>query len=394
MLVPLVAGPLARVIGAPLPLLQGVSGRLGKENSARNPRRTAATSSALMIGIAVVAAIATLVGSLLAAFDGLFDKSFQANYVISTSTGQDFPGAAAETAVRSAPGVTAMSGFSAIVIHVKGASREVGGIDPVQGPKVFRINVVKGSIDSLTKGQLLIDQTSATNDHLKVGDTLTMTFDVTGDQQFTIGGIYEDNRLLGAYTLSNATIAANSNVVRDAVILASTSAETPAIQDGLRKALAGFPDLKVRTGQEFKNDQKKQIKGFLNLVYGLLFLSIAIAVIGVINTLVLSVLERTREIGLVRSIGMLRRQVRRMIRGEAVVVSFIGSIVGLVLGIALGAALVKALGSSGIATASVVIPVPTIIEVLVATFVVAIFAALFPAHRASKLDVLKAISTV
>jgi putative ABC transport system permease protein len=394
MLVPLIASPMSRIIGAPLPVIQGVSGRLGRANSARNPRRTAATASALMIGIAVVAAIATLVGSLLGSFNGIFDRSFQANYVVSTNTGEPFPAGPAEAAVQAAPGVTAMSGFAQAMVHLKGASKSLSGIDPVQGPQVFRITMTKGSLAPLAQGQLLVDETTSTGDHVQVGDRLTMTFATTGDQTLRVAGVFQDNQLLGSYVTSNALIAANTNSVRDAVVLVKTSSTTPAVHDGLKKAVAGFPQLKVRTGAQFKADQKKAIKGFLYFIYALVALSIIIAMVGVINTLALSVLERTREIGLVRAVGMQRRQVRRMIRGEAVVVSVLGAILGLALGVALGAALVSTISGTGAGITQVVIPVATIVEVLIAVFIFAILAALFPASRASKLDVLKAITSV
>ena len=394
MLVPLIATPMANLIGAPLPLVQGVSGKLGKANSARNPRRTAATASALMIGIAVVAAIATLVGSLLGSFNGLFDKSFQASYVISTNTGQPFVAGPAEAAIKAAPGVTAMSGFAQTQVRLKGASRDLSGIDPVQGPQVFRITMSKGSLAPLGQGQLIVDETTATNDKVKVGDQLTMTFAATGDKTLAVAGIFQDNQFLGHFVASNAFIGANTNSLRDSFVLVTTASTTPAVQAGLEKAVAAFPELKVRTGTQFKDDQKKQIKTFLYLIYALVAMSIVIAMVGVINTLALSVLERTREIGLVRSIGMHRRQVRRMIRGEAVVVSILGAVLGLALGIALGTALVSTLGGVGTGPSTIVIPVATIIEVLIAVFIFAILAALFPAHRASKLDVLKAITSV
>jgi len=279
-------------------------------------------------------------------------------------------------------------------VHLKGASKSLSGIDPVQGPQVFRITMTKGTLAPLAQGKLLVDQTTSTDDHVRVGDRLTMTFAASGDQTLTVAGVFQDNQLLGSYVTSNALIAANTNSVRDAVILAKTSSTTPAVQDGLKKAIAGFPELKVRTGAQFKADQKKAIKGFLYFIYALVALSIIIAMVGVINTLALSVLERTREIGLVRSVGMHRRQVRRMIRGEAVVVSVLGAILGLALGVALGAALVSTISGTGAGITQVVIPVATIAEVLIAVFIFAILAALFPAHRASKLDVLKAITSV
>ncbi|GAC1362841.1 MAG: ABC transporter permease [Actinomycetota bacterium] len=394
MLLPLVATPLARAIGAPLPLLQGVTGRLGRENSARNPRRTAATASALMIGVAVVAAIATLASSALASFTGIFDKSFQASYVISSSN-QEFPAAPAEAALRAAPGVVALSGFSQTAWHLKGASKQVDGIDAVEGPQVFRIALTSGSVAGLQQSQLLVDDTTALADHIKLGDAIPMTFATTGQKVFKVGGVYRANQLLGDhYLLSSAVIAANSNRVEDQVILVKTAASSTDQQAALARALAGFPPLKVQTAAQFKSAAEGQIKGLLKVVYGLLALAITIAVLGVINTLALSVIERTREIGLLRAIGMYRRQVRGMIRGESIVVALLGALLGLILGVAFGAAFVSAVSGSGTFITQLVIPWQTIAIVLVATAVFGIFAAIFPAIRASRLDVLKAVSTV
>lgn len=394
MLVPLIASPLARFIGAPLPMIEGVTGRLAKENSARNPRRTAATASALMIGIAVVAVIATLASSALASFTGIFDQSFQASYVISSSS-ETFPAAATEAAVRKAPGVTAMSGFSQLAWRSKGASKRVGGIDPLQGPSVFKIQMLSGSTAALGRGELLVDNTTAADDGLHVGSQVPMTFATTGTRDFTVGGIYRANELLGPYTLANKVLAANANALRDNVILVKTSSTTPAEQAALTRALSGFADLKIQTGTQYKAAGEKQVKGILTRVYVLLAVTIVIALFGVVNTLALSVLERTREIGLLRAIGMFRQQVRGMVLGESVVVSVLGAVLGLVLGVGIGAALVSVVASSGTAFITVfVVPVKTIIVVLIVAALAGLVAGLFPAHRAARLDVLKAVSTV
>lgn len=393
MLLTFIAGPLARLIGFPLPRLQGIPGRLGRENSARSPRRTAATASALMVGVAVVAAIATIASSLLASFDNIFDSAIQSNYVISTTRGT-FPAVATETALRAVPGVTAMSGFTSLSWHDKGAAHAVDGIDPVQGPQVLQIRILQGSISALSQGQLLIDDTTRDSQHLKVGDSLTMTFAATGDKTVTIGGVFRANQLLSeGYVASTALISGNANVVNDFFILLRTSTTSAAQQASLKAALANYPDVKVQTAAEFKKDQENSVKTLLNIVYALLFLSIIVALFGVVNTLVLSVFERTREIGLLRAIGMHRRQVRRMIRGEAVVVSLLGAVIGLILGMAFGAALVPSLVGPGSYT-KLAIPFGTIIVVLIAAAVFGVIAAIWPAHRASRLDVLQAISTV
>jgi len=389
MLVPFVASPLARTIGAPL-TLTGVTGRLGMENAARNPRRTSATAAALMIGLAVVAAIATLGSSATASFSALFNHSFKADYVI-TASQNSFP-TTAEGAVRSAPGVTLFSPYTEVQWHQGNATKMMAAIDPVTGPKLVDIEMVTGSTVALANNEILVDNTVAKNDHLHVGSTLPMGFASTGVKTYTVGGTYKTNQFLDNYLGSTAIATANTNQPMDEALLVSVANPSPAADAALGKALAAYPELTVKTGAQFKADQEKQVQGFLRFVYVLLGFSIVIALIGVINTLALSVLERTREIGLLRAIGMVRRQVRTMIRGEAVVVSVLGAILGLVLGIGFGTAIVKALSGDGIGT--LVIPISTIVVVLILAGLFGILAAVFPARRAARLDVLQAVSTV
>ena len=389
MLVPFIASPLARIIGAPL-TLTGVTGRLGRENAARNPRRTSATASALMIGLAVVAAIATLGSSATASFSALFNHSFKADYVITSSQGSFVT--TAENAVKSAPGVTLFSPYTEVQWHEGTSTKMMAAIDPVTGPKLVDIEMVTGSTAALANNEILVDKTVAKNDHLHVGSTLMMGFGSTGVKPYTVGGTYKTNQFLDNYLGSTAIATANTNQPMDEALLVSVANPSPAADAALSRALVAYPELTVKTGAQFKHDQEKQIQGFLRFVYILLFLSIFIAVVGVINTLALSVLERTREIGLLRAVGMVRHQVRTMIRGEAVVVSILGAVLGLVLGVGFGAAIVKALSGEGIGT--LVIPISTIIVVLILAGVVGVLAAVFPARRAAKLDILRAVSTV
>ncbi|MGH2717875.1 MAG: ABC transporter permease [Actinomycetota bacterium] len=392
-LLPLIATPLARLIGIPAQPL-GITGRLGQENAARNPRRTAATSSALMIGVAIVAAIATIASSALASFDGVFNHEFLASYVVS-STGADFPQAAAETALRQAPGVTTLSGFESLTFHLNQTSKTVDGIDGTQGPKVLKIVMASGSVGALAKGQLLVDQTTATDDHLHVGSTVTMNFDITGKQTFTVGGIYQDNSILSDhYVLETPLLAQNTNTLRDQFVLVKTTSVTSSEERSLKKAMNAFPNLKIENGTEFKLDQEKSIKSALNVIYVLLVLASIVSVFGIVNTMALSVLERTREIGLLRSVGMIRRQSHAMILIESVIVTLLGAVIGLVVGIGLGAAMVSTVvGGPGSPTVYA-IPWSTIVAVLIITAILGVLAGLFPARRAGRLDVLRAISAV
>lgn len=391
MLVPFAVGPLIMILGRPLPSVAGITGTMGRENAARNPRRTAATASALMVGIALVAAIATLGASATTSFNGLFDKSVKADYVLS-ATGFGTISPAVEPVVRAVPGVTASSPLRSADWHLGTVGKQVTGLDPVGGPQVLDFQMVQGSVASLARGAVLIDSAVAKSDHYRVGQILPMGFVATGVRDVPIGGFYKSNQFLGDYVISAQLLAANVNDVQDEAIAVRTATSSAATSAALEKALHGYPDVKVETAAQFKADQKKQLNSILAIVYALLGLSIVIALIGVVNTLALSVMERTREIGLLRAVGTQRRQLKRMIRWESVLVSVIGALLGLGLGVGLGAAVVSALGTSFVTTLA--IPVSTIVVVLVLAALFGVAAAMWPARRAAKLDILQAIYTV
>jgi putative ABC transport system permease protein len=390
MLAPFIAGPMARVLGR-LPASTGVTGRLSQENAARNPRRTAVTASALMVGVALVAAIATLAQSATVSFNGLFDRAIKATYVLD-ATNFAFLSPAVEQAVRGVPGVIAVNPVRTARWHLGEVGKDVSGIDPVAGPQVLSVKMVDGSFDSVARGELLVDATVAKNDHYRVGQVLPMGFAATGIKNVPIGGTFKTNQFLGNYVLSNQFLAANVNQTLDQLIALKTVAVDKHTTDALTEAVKSYGNVQVKTATQFKSDQKKQLGTILGVVYALLGLSIVIALVGVVNTLALSVMERTHEIGLLRAVGMQRRQVKRMIRGEAVVVSLIGAVLGLVIGIALGAAVVSALSASFITTLA--IPVGTVVTVLILAALFGVAAAVWPARRAAKLDVLTAIYTV
>jgi putative ABC transport system permease protein len=299
-----------------------------------------------------------------------------------------------EGALKDAPGVVASSPIRTANWHDGQSTKTLESIDPVGGPQVLNITMVSGSTRALADNQLLIDDKVAASKHVKVGDTIKMGFDTTGIQTVVIGGIYRANPLqfpLGSYTVSSEFFAANVNQVQDSAIALKTSSLSAGEAAALASSIHAYPNVKVITGAQFKKDQAKQLNGILTFVYVLLGLSIVIALIGVVNTLALSVMERTREIGLLRAVGMHRRQVKRMIRGEALIVTMIGALLGIALGLGLGAVFVSALSDSGFTTLA--IPFATVVTVLVVAALFAVGAAVFPARRAAKLDVLNAIAT-
>jgi putative ABC transport system permease protein len=389
-LAPFVAGRLSRAIGSPLPALVGVTGKLSQANAARNPRRTAGTASALMVGLALVSCIGTLGASINSSFSAIIDRSVKASFVLTAANNDQFS-RVVEPVVRSAPGVVAMSPYTQITWHEGQSGKQLTAVDPADAPQVLTFVMVQGSYDNLAKGQVLVDDKVFRNDHLRLGQLLPMGFVDTGVTNVPIGGTYKTNQFLGNYVASYDFAAAHETQLQNQAIFVKTSTVGPSQQAALKSALSEYPNLRVQTAAQYKADQKKQFATLLNLVYVLLAFSILIASFGVVNTMALSVIERTREIGLLRSIGMQRRQVRTMIRGEAVIVALLGAVLGLVLGVALGAAIVHAASNSGLSILS--IPVPTVVVVLIVAALIGVGAAVFPARRAARLDVLQAIAT-
>jgi putative ABC transport system permease protein len=342
-----------------------------------------------MIGIALVACIGTLGASINSSFGASIDRSTTVSYVITASRSQF--SRVAEPVVAKTPGVVAMSPYTQIEWHDGQTAKQAVAIDPVAGPQVLVVDMRLGSYDTLAKGAVLVDDKVFHDHHLALGQTLPMGFVDTGVANVPIGGTYKTNQFLGNYVVSFAFATAHVNQLQDDAILVKTSSFGTQQQNQLDNALAAYPNLKVQTAAQYKSDQKKQFQVLLNLVYVLLAFSILIASFGVVNTMALSVIERTREIGLLRSVGMARRQIRSMIRGEAVIVALLGAVLGLVLGVALGAAIVHASGSSGISILA--IPTLTIVIVLIVAALIGVLAAVFPARRAAKLDILQAIAT-
>ena len=244
---------------------------------------------------------------------------------------------------------------------------------------------------SLAAGQLLIDTTTATTKHLSVGSHVAVKFAATGNSTLRIGGIYKANALLGSYVVGDGYFLAHFHTPLPVAVLLRTQSGTGGTEAAIDRALSGYPNIKVQTRAEFQKSQQAQVNQLLGLVYALLALAIVIALIGIVNTLMLSVFERTHEIGLLRSVGMKRRQVRAMIRSESVIIAVFGAIIGIVIGTALGTAFAASLKQQGIT--NIVIPVASLVVFLVLSALLGLVAAGWPARRAAKLDVLAAIAT-
>jgi putative ABC transport system permease protein len=397
LLLPAVVRPAVRVIGRPLRGF-GPPGRLARANAMRNPRRTAITASALVIGLALVGLTATFGASARASVGESTGAGLRADYVVKTEGFASFSTQVAER-LRDLPEVTTAASMRIADVAIDNDIEQVGGIDPASLTRVVDLDVVHGDAGALDDDGVLVSDEVARHAGLEVGEQVPVQFS-RGQVPLTVRAIYKQQNFVGLFGQSIPVLVAPSTIElgsggtpQDTLVLVQTkSGESPATQRALREALAqDFPNIDVLTREQFRDDQQAQVDQFLTVLIAILTLSEIIAILGIINTLALSVFERTRELGLLRVVGMSRRQMRRMVRWESVVIAVLGGVVGLALGMLWGWAFARALEEQGIT----VFRIPWV-EVLVfvgGSMLAGVLAAVFPAWRASRLDVLEAIAT-
>jgi putative ABC transport system permease protein len=396
-LAPVIARPVSSVLGRPLARILGVSGRIGRENSMRSPRRTAQTSAALMVGMALVSTIAVFGASLSKSATGTVSDAVSADYIITApATGGPNTGLSlgATKAVAAVPGVTRVTNVNSGQFQISRSLATLSSLAPSDLSSTVTLKMSSGAAaKSLAEGQLLIDTNTANSNHLSVGSIVPVTFAETGPSTMRIGGIFKPNALLGSYLTSNAFFHNHfaATTLPVAVLLATSTGATTPTSAAVKAALRGYPNLTVQTRAEFQKTQQASIDQLLGLVYALLALAILIALIGIVNTLMLSVFERTHEIGLLRAVGMRRRQIRAMIRSEALILSVFGALIGVVVGTGLGVALAASLKQQGIT--DIVIPFTNLVIFLFLGALLGLVAATWPARRAARLNVLEAIAT-
>jgi putative ABC transport system permease protein len=389
---PVIARPISAVIGVPIRRIKGITGLLAEENAKRNPKRTSATAAALMIGVALVALVTVFGASASASVGAAIDKSMKADYIVTTGGfgGGTLPVTLAPQLAKT-PGVTQVSGVQSGFAKIDGDVQNLLGVDPKVVDSLFDLEVSQGSLQALQLDGLAVAKNTADDNNWKVGQRVPVIFAQTGRQMFTVQAIY-DQTAVPSYTISTAAYKKNFPDVFDAQIYLKTQGgPTPANRAAIEKTMKAYPSGKVQDQAEFKAAQSKQINSFLNLVKALLFFAIFIALFGIANTLGLSIIERTRELGLMRAVGMTRKQVRSLVRWEAVIIALLGAFLGIVIGVLFGWALVTALKDQGTTEFSAAPGQLVVYFVLAAIF--GVLAAIWPARRASKLDVLEAIST-
>ncbi|MER5824382.1 FtsX-like permease family protein [Streptomyces mirabilis] len=396
---PLLAGGVVRVISAVLLRFFGPVGRMAERNALRNPRRTGATGAALMIGLALVACLSVVGSSMVASATDELDKTVGTDFIIQGNQ-RIVPQAA--KAIETTPGlehVTHYRDIEAKIVAPDGSSDGDGvtAADPTYAQDLHRKTTAGELTAAYGKDSMSVGSKFATKRHVKLGDTLTVAFKGGSTAKLKVAAITDDNVAIdqGARYLSTETMRKYlpaDRIPPDQIMFASAkNGQEKQAYAALKKSMEQYPQYQVRDQSDYKQELKDQIGQLLNMVYGLLALAIVVAVLGVINTLALSVVERTREIGLMRAIGMSRRQLRRMIRLESVVIALFGALLGLGLGMGWGATAQKLLALEGLKVLE--IPWPTIIGVFIGSAFVGLFAALIPAFRAGRMNVLNAIAT-
>ena len=391
-LAPRLVRPLAAVVGWPGSRIGGVAGRLARDNARRNPGRTASTAAALMIGLALITFVAVLGQGVRTSFSDSVDELFVADY--SLTAGDDPLNLSAVAAAATAPGVEAISAIRAGDAEVYGKTTYVNGVDG-DLPKVLNINWYRGS-DSvpaeLGADGAFVKKDYAADHELDIGSPLEMRTPTGTNLELRVEGVFEEPKggsPFGEVTISTETFDRSfANPENEFTFVNMQGGETPANTARLEEAVAAFPDAQVETREDFKAGEIATLETGLNVLYGLLGLSVIVSLFGIVNTLVLTVFERTRELGMLRAIGMTRRQVRRMIRHESIVTALIGATMGIGVGVFLAALVTQALSDEGVVFA---VPYGTFVVLVILAVVAAVLAAVLPARRASRLNILEAL---
>ncbi|GHA94742.1 ABC transporter permease [Streptomyces termitum] len=389
-LIPFLSRPVIALIRPFFVKVFGISGKLAGLNAVRNPRRTGATASALAIGLTLVTGLSVLGVSAGQALDKMTVDQIRADYMVVMASGQGLSQEAL-TALEKAPGVRAVSPQQAGALELKGSFASASGVTPGAIDGLIKVEVVDGSLDSLGKGQIAVADKTATSRGLKVGAAVPVEYLDKKKGTLTVGAVYKDSEFLSPVMIDRKILDAHDpQPYIPQIFVATDGGASAGAEQALVKAMGDNPAITVLDHKDIRDTFGGQINLILNIVYGLLAMALIIAVLGVVNTLAMSVFERQQEIGMIRAIGLDRRRVKRMVRLEAVVISVFGAVVGIGLGTFLAWALGKTF-ESGLPGYGLVMPWERIGIFLALAALVGVLASLWPARSAAKLNILAAI---
>jgi len=390
LLAPRLVTPLARVVGWPARRAGGLAGELAGANAVRNPGRTASTAAALMIGLTLVTVVAVLGAAMNKATEKAVTDQLHAGYVVDGTNGLTFSTADGEE-LAGVPGVTATSHVRSDAALVKGEETDVTGIDPATIGRFYSFDWTNGSdktVSQLDENGALVTKDYAEDHNVVVGGKLPIQSPSGEKRTVVVRGIYDPPKakhLLYDVSITQAAFDAAFPSPKNAFTFLNAD---PSARAGLEAAVKGSGDATLHTGAAYAKDSTKDMATFLAMLYVLLGFSVVVSLFGMVNTLVLSVFERTRELGMLRAIGMTRRQARRMIRHESVITALIGAALGLGLGVFLAALVTQAMSDYGLA---LTLPLGPLAAFTVVAILAGIGAAILPARRASRLNVLDAL---
>lgn len=393
---PSIARPVARVLGAPIAAGRGTTGRLARDNSMRNPKRTARTASALTVGVALVAGVTVLASSLAASIEDTVGEGFVGDFAINAGAGGG-PGSGFSPALtaelNALPEVKAATGIRLGVAEIEGDGDFISVVDPTTAFQLFDIGLIEGSPQTLTDDAIFLLDDKAADLGVGMGDTVSVRFLDGVERALTVAGLYTEPGLAGSYSISTGLYELTTAEQLDlsSFVLLADGVTIEAARDAVLSVTDAYPNAVVRDREEYIDNQTASLDQLLGLIYGLLALAIIVAAFGIANTLRLSTIERTREIGLLRAVGMTRSQVQSTIRWEAVITALFGAVLGVVLGLFFGYAIIYALRDQGVSTFDV--PVVQLVVVMVLAAIVGLVSSIVPSVRASRLDILQAIAT-
>ncbi|MER6301629.1 ABC transporter permease [Kitasatospora sp. NPDC001539] len=395
-LTPLLSRPLIALFAPLLRALYGTPGKLAGENAVRNPRRTAATASALTIGVTLITSLTVIGASVNQAVDKAAATELKADYTVAMRNGSMLSSDVAAQIART-PGVRAMSTERSVPVTTGQGEDDSEWLTAVDAATIDQLAVVKvreGSADALRQGKLLVSSSVADHGGHRLGDTLAVTYPDGAKGSLTVGGVLEAGTAPAPLLAPEAVVGPHAlpGSGLNKVLVKGADGATEELKQALRDATGGNPLIAVKGEKEVKAENREILTGILNMMYGLLGMSVVIAVLGVVNTMAMSVFERRREIGMLRAIGLDRLGIRRMVRLESLLIALFGGLVGVGLGVLVAWAGVRTMADSLKGITTVVPPLQTA-GFLLAAAVIGLLAALWPAHRAARMDVLDAIKS-